>query len=269
MVKLSSSRFGDNITGFSKDINLKSEYNFYFTEEFKENIANTSEIAKAFQEQVRGVTENIDFLAIQENMYQMSAVINQFQTIVPRFLNENMELYKGIFKVLNDIDFTHMKQLTDSIQMISLNIGEINKPLFKVLYKQQNWLATVEFSDEDISYATEILESDDLENFLTQDFPDKKEEDLTKEEKSLFVKLKLVVDVITLILTFIFPPFEVNVTNIQENYNIHIENATFYSDKEGIKWLNDELAKEHLEQNYSIVTKDNLVVRTEMIIAEQ
>lgn len=197
------------------------------------------------------------------NSINLQQVIRAPSLIVNKHHMEAIENFRKNVSYFTKLNTEHINRLANSFMLSPPHSLIDLSHLYNILDKHREWLSEIKFTENDYEYAIDVIEKDEWESFINQDFPEKEKEELLKEEKSLFVKLQLVVDVITLIFTFIFPPFEVNVTNIQENYNIHIENATFYSDKEGIKWLNDELAKEHLEQNYRIVTKDNLVVRTE------
>lgn len=242
----------------------KYKYKPHFNKDFQNTIIELGELTNRYSRKWANIASDIDFSAIQQSMRSVSLVAESAQFSMIDILSSYTQTYRDISEAFNRSNLARINQLAKNMSMNTHLMIQNIQPLYDVLSKHQERLSDVEFTEDDVDYAIDVIENKKWESFVEQDLPDKEIEELSVKEKLLFTRIQLVVDILTIIFTVIFSPFEVNVTNIQENYNIHIENATFHSDKEGIKWLNDELAKEHLEQNYRIVTKDNLAVRTEM-----
>src|SRR5690625_4800840 len=242
----------------------KYKYKPNCNKEFQNTINELRELTNRYSRQWANIASDIDFPAIQQSMRGVSLVAESAHSSMIDILSSYIQTYRDISEAFNRSNLARINQLAKTMSMNTQLMIQNLQPLYDVLSKHQEWLSDIEFTEDDVDYAIDVIESEEWESFVEQDLSNKEKEELSVKEKLLFVRIQLVVDILMLIFAVIFPPFEVNVTNIQENYNIHIENATFHSDKEGIKWLNDELTKEHLEQNYRIVTKDNLAVRTEM-----
>lgn len=242
----------------------KYKYKPHFNKDFQNTIIELGELTNRYSRQWANIASDIDFPAIQQSMRGVSLVAESAHSSMIDILSSYIQTYRDISEAFNRSNLARINQLAKTMSMNTQLMIQNLQPLYDVLSKHQEWLSDIEFTEDDVDYAIDVIESEEWESFVEQDLSNKEKEELSVKEKLLFVRIQLVVDILMLIFAVIFPPFEVNVTNIQENYNIHIENATFHSDKEGIKWLNDELTKEHLEQNYRIVTKDNLAVRTEM-----
>lgn len=240
------------------------KYNFHFNEDFRNTFIELGKTVGQCNRQRMNIAANIDFSAVQQLMNSVSTIVESVRPLSVDILNIHTQTLRDIGKTFNRTNLIRVDQLAKTISMNTHPVLQNLQPLYNVLNKHQNWLSDIEFTEDDVAYAIDVIENEEWESFVEQDLPNKEKEELSVKEKLLIARIQLVVDILMLIFTVIFPPFEINVTSIQKNYNIHIENATFHSDKEGIKWLNDELTKEHLEQNYRIVTKDNLTVRTEM-----
>lgn len=174
----------------------------------------------------------------------------------------------GVFEEKNS---AKINSLTNSVGLslnaIPNNISYISEILDKQIFRLPELRISYGlFTDEEIKEAINIIEKENI----------KKETEIDETKGKPFKKFPIRIKGAVLFIYFLIEIManfitvwgvaEEKVVSIQKNYFINIENAVFQSEREGIKWLNDELKKdsfEQIERNFRIVIKSDLIVRTE------
>ena len=154
------------------------------------------------------------------------------------------------------------------------NLGKINVPDFDKIYSISDTFSnfpdlfsnidweSFEITEDDIKEANDILKSDNPEEEVTKEINQKK--GLPTSIKTIVIYIVLIIRLLADIVT-VAEFAEERIPQIMDYYEEHIAEDTSKSDRESINWLNDELKKnvsQQITQNFRIVTKDDLAVRT-------